>query len=308
MGKLLALELYNFKSYRGHHVMQFGDSYFTSIIGPNGSGKSNSMDAISFVLGIKTSHLRSQTLKDLVYRGRVMQKATVNADGTVIEDGANGDANGGASDDEDEDEVPQSQRDDPTSGWVMAVYEDDAGEEQRWKRTITNLGASTYHLNNRQVPYKQYNDALEAENILIKARNFLVFQGDVETIASQSPKDLTRLIEQISGSLDHKAEYDRLKAEKEKAEDNQLAKNDARRTINGEIKEYTKQKEELDKYEQTRDQRDQATVSHVLWKLFHFQKTIETSTAEIQKHQAELKERENCCCDPLLHHLMKSRR
>ena len=56
----------------------------------------------------------------------------------------------------------------------------------------------------------EYQQALEKHNILIKARNFLVFQvcencdavnfqGDVETIASQSPKDLTRLIEQISG-------------------------------------------------------------------------------------------------------------
>lgn len=65
MGKLLALELFNFKSYKGHHVLRFGDSYFTSIIGPNGSGKSNSMDAISFVLGIKSSHLRSTHLRDL---------------------------------------------------------------------------------------------------------------------------------------------------------------------------------------------------------------------------------------------------
>ena len=50
MGKLNRLELFNFKSYKGHHVLLFNDSYFTSIIGPNGSGKSNSMDAISFVL------------------------------------------------------------------------------------------------------------------------------------------------------------------------------------------------------------------------------------------------------------------
>lgn len=58
MGKLVRLELYSkkqsatnnsdvaynttdFKSYRGHHVLLFGDAYFTSIIGPNGSGKSN---------------------------------------------------------------------------------------------------------------------------------------------------------------------------------------------------------------------------------------------------------------------------
>lgn len=32
----------DFKSYKGHHTLLFGDSYFTSIIGPNGSGKSNS--------------------------------------------------------------------------------------------------------------------------------------------------------------------------------------------------------------------------------------------------------------------------
>lgn len=60
MGKLIRLELYSecsmsektkaealmtvidFKSYKGHHTLLLGDSYFTSIIGPNGSGKSNS--------------------------------------------------------------------------------------------------------------------------------------------------------------------------------------------------------------------------------------------------------------------------
>ena len=42
---------------------------FTSVIGPNGAGKSNLMDAISFVLGVKSAQLRSSQLKDLVYRG-----------------------------------------------------------------------------------------------------------------------------------------------------------------------------------------------------------------------------------------------
>lgn len=297
MGKLLALELFNFKSYKGHHVMHFGDSYFTSIIGPNGSGKSNSMDAISFVLGIKSSHLRSTHLKDLVYRGRVLKHAKIGADGDVIEDApdndgdgdGDGDAEAGASDEETQTSTQQA-RSDPQTAWVMAVYEDDAGEEQTWKRSITAAGTSEYRINNRPVTSKMYNEALEEENILIKARNFLVFQGDVEQIASQSPKDLTRLIEQISGSLEHKAEYERLKAEKEKADEEQGYKLHQRRGINGEIKQYQQQKEELDKFEQTRDQKDEAVVTHVLWKLFHFQRTIEESTSSIQKHQAELKE------------------
>lgn len=294
MGKLLALELYNFKSYKGHHVLQFGDSFFTSIIGPNGSGKSNSMDAISFVLGIKSSHLRSQHLRDLVYRGRVLKHSKINADGTATDEAPNGHVNGaanGAEDGDEEVEIPiESQRNDPQTAWVMAVYEDDAGEEQKWKRTITSTGQSEYRINNRPVTAKAYNEALENENILIKARNFLVFQGDVEAIASQSPKDLTRLIEQISGSLEYKADYERLKLEKERAEDDQKYKLDQRRGINGEIKQYKEQKEELDKYEQTRDSKDEAVVTQILWKLFHFQRTIEDSTAEIQRHQAELKE------------------
>ncbi|GAB7354420.1 hypothetical protein MBLNU459_g4911t1 [Dothideomycetes sp. NU459] len=295
MGKLIRLELFNFKSYKGHHVLLFNDSYFTSVIGPNGSGKSNSMDAISFVLGIKSSHLRSTHLRDLVYRGRVLKHSRINADGTATEAPQNGEGNGDAgaaaqSDGEDASTQASTQRVDPTTAWVMAVYEDDAGEEQQWKRTITSAGQSEYRINNRPVTAKQYNDALEAENILIKARNFLVFQGDVEAIASQSSKDLTRLIEQISGSLEYKADYDRLKIEAEKAAEDQAFKLNQRRGINSEIKQYQEQKREADNYTRKAEERDQAVVDHVLWKLFHLQRVIEESGAEIEKHKEELKE------------------
>ncbi|KAF9775079.1 hypothetical protein IL306_006904, partial [Fusarium sp. DS 682] len=270
-----------FKSYKGHHVLLFGDSYFTSIIGPNGSGKSNSMDAISFVLGIKSSHLRSAHLKDLVYRGRVLKTAKINDDGSAQ---TNGDANGDA------DGNDKASRGDPKTAWVMAVYEDDAGEEQRWKRSITNQGASEYRINDRIVTAQQYNESLESENILIKARNFLVFQGDVEAIASQSPQDLTRLIEQISGSLEYKAEYERTQAEAEQAAENQNFQLHRRRGINSEIKQYREQKKEADNFQNKTDERDAAIVTHSLWKLYHFQKAMEDSVAAIQDHQENLKE------------------
>ena len=81
----LTLTCADFKSYRGRHTLLFADSYFTSIIGPNGSGKSNSMDAISFVLGVRSSQLRSDKLQDMVYRGRIIREARINADGTATE-------------------------------------------------------------------------------------------------------------------------------------------------------------------------------------------------------------------------------
>lgn len=247
------------------------------------------MDAISFVLGIKSSHLRSTHLRELVYRGRVLRHSTLNGDGAAAEDGANGHTKGDAGHGDEPDDGP-AERNDPKSAWVMAVYEDDAGDEQQWKRTITNQGVSEYRINNRVVTAVQFNDALEAENILIKARNFLVFQGDVEAIASQSPKDLTRLIEQISGSLEYKSDYERLKGELEDAGEQQTFQLNRRRGMNSEVKQYQDQKREAENYTKKANERDQAIVTHVLWKLYHFQRQIEESSAEIQRHQNELKE------------------
>src|SRR5512140_1448931 len=146
------------------------------------------MDAISFVLGIKSSQLRSSQLRDLVYRGRAMKTSKIQDDGTAAP-ATNGHVNGFQNGDEDE-SSQRASRGDPKTAWVMAVYEDDAGDEQKWKRSITSSGSSEYRINDRVVSAQQYNEALEAENILIKARNFLVFQGDVEAIAAQSPQDL----------------------------------------------------------------------------------------------------------------------
>ena len=56
----------NFKSYKGRHVVG-PFQQFQCVVGPNGSGKSNLMDAISFVLGVRASHLRSSQLQDLIY-------------------------------------------------------------------------------------------------------------------------------------------------------------------------------------------------------------------------------------------------
>ena len=72
-------------------------------------------------------------------------------------------------------------------------------------------------------PAEAYNERLKQHGILVKARNFLVFQGDIESVASKSPKDLTALIEQISGSEDVKKDYEEAMKGRHKAEEDQHA-------------------------------------------------------------------------------------
>ena len=76
---------------------------------------------------------------------------------------------------------------------------------------------------------------LVLHNILVKAKNFLVFQGDVEAVASHSPRELSHLIEQISGSLELVG--DKAKEAQERATENATFNFTERRGIAGEIKQ-----------------------------------------------------------------------
>ncbi len=105
------------------------------------------------------------------------------------------------------------------------------------------------------VTAQEYSEVLRKENILIKARNFLVFQGDVEAIASQSADDLTKLIEQISGSVEYKKEYDQLKDELEKARSASSYAFSKKKKYDAEKNTYRAQRDIVEKFQQIVKQR-----------------------------------------------------
>ncbi|KAJ7068585.1 condensin complex subunit SMC1 [Mycena amicta] len=270
---LVQIEVSDFKSYRGHQTIGPFKN-FTSVIGPNGAGKSNLMDAISFVLGVKSAQLRSSQLKDLVYRGRRL--GTSGLDGEE-EPSANGD------NDEDQGEGTAKK------AWVMALYVDAEDKEWRFRRTISTTGASEYRLNDKVVTYNAYNAALMKQNILVKAKNFLVFQGDVEAVASQSPRELSRLIDQISGSLELAPEYEKAKEAQDRATENATFNFTKRRGIAGEIKQYKEQKGEADRFDAMCQERDQRILHRILFKLYHIEEAIEANGREIHTQNKALK-------------------
>ncbi|TPX51585.1 hypothetical protein SeMB42_g00124 [Synchytrium endobioticum] len=312
-GRLVQIELKDFKSYRGHQVI--GPFYnFMAIVGPNGSGKSNLMDAISFVLGVKSNQLRSAQLKELIYKGTRLanepgdgnhddhaDQASAHTKGKKPkkpptkararkrrrdqDDHSDDDDDEAEEEEEDDDDADKENANNPSRAWVTAVIRTSKGREIRFTRTVTAAGSSEYKINKKTVTFSKYNDALKDENILVKARNFLVFQGDVEAIAAQSPKDLTRMIEQISGSLELKAEYDRLKEIQEKATEASTLNFNRKRGINAEMKQVKEQKAEVDRFEKLQRDRAKATVLYLTWKLYHLDQTVNELQAEIAEER-----------------------
>lgn len=86
--------------------------------------------------------------------------------------------------------------------------------------------------------WKDYNAKLESYNLIVKARNFLVFQGDVEAIAQKTPAELTALFENISGSAELKEEYERLKREKQVSEEQLKMAQAKKKSFTSEKKQY----------------------------------------------------------------------
>lgn len=228
----------------------------TRKVGPNGSGKSNLMDAISFVLGVRSVHLRASELKDLIYSENALN---------------------------DNHEI-SFHEDVPTRASVMAVIEDTKHTEHRFQR-IVNANASTeYRYNGRITTYASYNAKLEQLNILVKTRNFLVFQGDVESVAEQCSKDLSDLMDQISGSRTLKNEYDEARISYEEAAEQLTALVSKRKLLQNELRQVRQHKEAFDRFGALKNEVHNHTIQKILWRLYHINEIIEIHTDWIEAH------------------------
>ena len=240
MGRILRLEVENFKSYGGFQTI--GPFHrFTAVIGPNGSGKSNLMDAISFVLGVQSRQLRSTQLKDLIHRG-------------PDEDG------------------PNRRRSKVTLVYQVDLNEIDGlneHDEIHFTRQISSTGVGSYRVDQKDVSYEVYEARLKDLGVVVKARNFLVFQGDVESIASKKPDELSLLFEQISSSKDLEEEYNQLLEEKNMAEENTIFAYQKKKGLQAEKRVVKEQKDEAEKFQTKKMELNTVQDEKQLWQLYH---------------------------------------
>jgi structural maintenance of chromosome 1 len=73
-------------------------------------------------------------------------------------------------------------------------------------------------------------------------------QGDIESVAGLSPKDLCNLVEQISGSAAFKKEYEELEAKKTEADERTSFVFSKKKAVAAEKRQKKEQKEEAEKH------------------------------------------------------------
>uniref|UniRef100_A0A8C7YJY8 Structural maintenance of chromosomes 1B n=1 Tax=Oryzias sinensis TaxID=183150 RepID=A0A8C7YJY8_9TELE len=133
MGYLKQIDIENFKSWRGKHIIG-PFMKFSCIIGTNGSGKSNVMDALSFAIGERAASLRVKHLRDLIHGANV---------GRPISDTAR----------------------------VAVRYCDDQERETVFCRIITGVSTEC-QINGVRVTLAKYIEELEKLSIMTKVQNW----------------------------------------------------------------------------------------------------------------------------------------
>ncbi|XP_063240051.1 structural maintenance of chromosomes protein 1A-like isoform X2 [Bacillus rossius redtenbacheri] len=221
---------------------------FISIVGPNGCGKSNLMDAISFVLCAKTTSLRVRRLCDLIYGG----------EGSDLE-----------------------------SGSVSGVFTGEDFQVRKFTRTVKRESAN-YKIDDKTVSYKEYLDELKNIGIDSKRQNFLVFQGNINSVALKTPKELTVLLEELSGSYEYKEQYEQLSDAVAAVKNAMLIAINEKKVIMRQYKAVEKQVAEINTFKKMGKELAGKRLELQLFQLYYCEQAIGSLGAEREECTTEL--------------------
>jgi len=171
MTKITKVELAGFKSFRKHTAIPFFDG-MTAVVGENGSGKSNLFDAISFVMGRRSSQLRADRLEHLIFNGGDRFEPADSAEVTLYLDNSEG----------------------PFDRFLENGH---PTPEIRIGRRITRK-SSTYTLMGRTCPRTTIDEVLQSARIDPDGQQ-LIAQGRITEIIRRSPLRRREILDEVSG-------------------------------------------------------------------------------------------------------------
>lgn len=184
----------------------------------------------------------------------------------------------------------------PDRAQVTLVFETEKGDVLFSRAIVPGSGgesySSQYRLDGKAVAAEVYNAKLESFGILVKARNFLVFQGDIENVAQMSPKDLTNLFETISGSATYRKQHEEAEAKLKDAESTMAVVFSKRKAIMAEKRQKKEQKTEAEKHIALMTQMEEMKIRKILWKVHHLLQDQKKAEEEFKKLQKELESAE----------------
>src|SRR3989344_9429989 len=268
--KINKLVCRGFKSFAKRTEFEFGHD-FNTIIGPNGCGKSNVLDALTFVLGRRSSKsMRAEKASNLIYNGGKTKKAANDAEVEIYFDNSHG---------------------------TFPIK----NNEVMISRKVRQNGNSSYRINGNIVTRNDVLDLLNKARIDPDGYN-IILQGDIIRFVEMATEERRQIIEEIAGIGEYEDKKKRSLSELERVEQ-RLKESEIilteRKTYLKELKkdrdqalEYKSLNEDISKYKATylsvKIERKVSEVDGLDKRINEFNNKIQEVNKEISEYEKKI--------------------
>ena len=276
MSSLNKIIIRGFKSFKNETSIQIPKNGLTAIVGENGSGKSNLVDAITFVLGRRSSKLRAERLPQLIYNGGENGSPAKKAKVQLEFDNRNG-----------------------TFDPIFKEVSTNGHDRKSIKigRKITQ-NSSTYTFMGKNCKYSVVEDILNLANIDESKQN-IINQGKITEIVNMRAQKRREIIDELAGISDYEKKKRRaisdLREVKEKLMTNRVILGERRGQLNRLRKEretalsFQKKEKELDTVKDSIIQRKR---NNKIDQINNYRKKFEEIKNEVSALEEELEEKD----------------
>ena len=260
--RLTSIKISGFKSFVDKTEIKLSAKR-TGIIGPNGCGKSNIIDAVKWVLGESSKHIRGDNLDDVIFNGTDTRKQNDYANVELLFSNT-------------ENRI----------GGQYAQY-----DEISVKREVTREGASKYFLNNSHCRRRDVLDIFMGTGLGPKSYA-IINQGTASRLIESKPEEFRVYLEEVAGISKYRERKRETENKIKNTKENLDRLNDVISEVSKQLKILERQAIQADRFKKLSEEKKLVKSEILAISIRDFQEKIESKNKKIESKKTSLEKRQ----------------
>ncbi len=259
--RLTNIKISGFKSFVDKTEIPLAEKR-TAIIGPNGCGKSNIIDAVKWVLGETSKHIRGDSIDDVIFNGTDTRKPNDYANVELLFSNT-------------ENRI----------GGQYAEY-----DEISVKREVTRDGSSKYFLNNSHCRRRDILDIFMGTGLGPKSYA-IINQGTASKLIESKPEEFRIYLEEVAGISKYRERKRETENKISHTKENLDRLNDVISEVSKQLKTLERQAIQADKFTKLEEEKKSIKAEILAISIRDFQEHIENNNSKIETKKTKLEKK-----------------
>tara|TARA_B100000965_G_C19593822_1_gene759187 strand:+ start:332 stop:3130 length:2799 start_codon:yes stop_codon:yes gene_type:complete len=260
--RLTNIKISGFKSFVDKTEISLSEKR-TAIVGPNGCGKSNIIDAVKWVLGETSKHIRGDNIDDVIFNGTDSRKPHDYANVELLFSNT-------------ENRI----------GGQYAQY-----NEISVKREVTRDGSSKYFLNNSHCRRRDILDIFMGTGLGPKSYA-IINQGTASKLIESKPEEFRVYLEEVAGISKYRERKRETENKIKHTKENLERLSDVINEVLKQLKTLERQAIQADKFKKLEEEKKSIKAEILAISIRDFQETIENKNRKIEVKKTKIEKKQ----------------